>query len=290
VKPTFLGIGAHKCASTWVYRVLQDHPEVHVSQPKELEYFSLNGDHPLDWYEAHFDNEAGAEVRGEISTTYFNWPDTPRRVRDYDPDLKLVLSLRDPVDRAFSHHLFSLQLGELPLEKIRFEDGLAAPDCDYLRKSGYAERIRAWLELFPREQLHVLFLEDIAKDPDAEAAKLYRHLGVDEAFSSANLRTRANQSYLPRSRSIKSLIHAGTAVAQKLGFADTLWKIRQTPAMSRLLDLNKTDIKRRVPPMEAATRAELQRHFADDVNETARLLDIDALPWETWRRANEARR
>ena len=283
MKPTFVGIGAHKCASTWVYRVLQDHPEVFVSQPKEVEYFSRYRDRPARWYEDHFAAGAGAHARGEISTTYFNWPDTPRVIHRYDPDLRLVLSLRDPVNRAYSHHLFALQQGELDMSRLRFEDGLAAGQ-DYLRKSRYAGRLREWLSVFPREQLLVLFLEEIAAQPERNAARLYRHLGVDPDFTSANLTERANQSYLPRSRTIKSLINAGRGLAQKLGFEDSLWKIRHTGPVSRLLDLNKRNVRDRVPPMREETVADLTERFREDILETAELLELDALPWETWRR------
>jgi Sulfotransferase domain len=287
LKANFVGIGAHKCASTWVYRVLQEHPQAFVSQPKELEYFSKHADRTREWYEGHFQTAGAALARGEISTTYFNWPDTAQRIHDYNPDMRLVLSLRDPVRRAYSHHLFSLQQGELEMKHLSFEAGLAAGG-DYLRKSTFAPHLREWLNVFPRDQLLVLFLEDIAERPEEQSARLFEFLGLDTNHEPESLRRKANQSYLPRSRGVKSMINAGRQLAEKLGCSDTLWKIRHTSLVSKLLDLNKTDIRSRVPEMRPETRDELEQHFASDVLETARLLQLDSLPWATWQRAHES--
>lgn len=284
MRPNFAGIGAHKCASTWVYRVLQEHPQAFVSQPKELEYFSRFTDRTAAWYEGHFQGAGPALARGEISTTYFNWPGTAQRMFDYDPELRLVLSLRDPVRRAYSHHLFCLQQGYLDMKHASFEAGLAAGG-DYLRKSTYAPSLRSWLDVFPRDQILVLFQEDIAGEPRQQAARLFAFLGLDPLFEPEGLRRKANESYLPRSRRLKSAVNAGTQLAERLGFSNSLWKLRHTTPVSRLLDLNKSDIRQRVPQMLPETRARLEEQFAADVQETACLLHLDSLPWETWRRA-----
>ena len=68
MKPNFIGIGAQKCATTWVYRVLEDHPAALLSDPKELHFFSSNFDRGYQWYERHFPETSSAKAVGECST------------------------------------------------------------------------------------------------------------------------------------------------------------------------------------------------------------------------------
>ena len=78
-KPTFIGIGAQKCASTWIYDILKDHPDVALSELKEVDFFSYKYDHGLQWYENNFSEAGTQSVIGEISPSYFHEPAVPAR-------------------------------------------------------------------------------------------------------------------------------------------------------------------------------------------------------------------
>ena len=108
MKPNFIGIGAQKCASTWVYKVLQDHPQAYVSEPKELNFFSYYYNHGFQWYERFFENTRDRIAVGEISPSYFNASAAPYRVCQYNSNMRVIVTLRDPVERAYSHHLWEV--------------------------------------------------------------------------------------------------------------------------------------------------------------------------------------
>ena len=78
-KPNFVGIGAQKCASTWIYQILSDHPDVSLSTKKEIDFFSYRYHHGSLWYEKHFPDKPGATATGEVSPSYFHEPAVPSR-------------------------------------------------------------------------------------------------------------------------------------------------------------------------------------------------------------------
>src|SRR5690606_3039954 len=101
----FLGLGVQKAATTWLFRMLAAHPDIFMAraQDKDLRFFSAYYDRGLVWYERHF-AAAGPRRCGEFSTSYFYSKDAPERVFRYHPGIRLLLSLRDPVERLISHH------------------------------------------------------------------------------------------------------------------------------------------------------------------------------------------
>ena len=152
VKPTFLGIGAQKCASSWIRNVLHDHPEVFVSHPREVDFFSYHYNRGYTWYERHFDHAGTAKAIGEISPSYFCDPLAPAWVREYKRDVKLILTLRDPIARAFSNHLHEIRMGHFRGADLRFEAGLESNPM-YLFQSRYGTHLANWLREFPKDRV-----------------------------------------------------------------------------------------------------------------------------------------
>ena len=91
MKPTFIGLGGQKCASSWLYMIFSDHPDAFVSSPKELNFFSAFYDRGAQWYESHFTDAVGRQAVGEISPSYLpDWNAAPRAYA-YNADFRIVL-------------------------------------------------------------------------------------------------------------------------------------------------------------------------------------------------------
>jgi Sulfotransferase domain len=207
--PDFVIIGAAKAGTTSLYGWLCEHPCVLPAAQKEVHYFDYNHDRGEDWYRSHFPREralaAGAAadgrrlVTGEASPPYLSHAWAPQRLADLLPQAKLLVTLRDPVDRAYSQFQMSRREGEEPFES--FADAVAAEEerlapeqarcladphynswpigCwSYLMRGRYAEQLARWFELFPREQFHVVTLEDIAADPQRVLDGVHDFLGL----------------------------------------------------------------------------------------------------------------
>jgi hypothetical protein len=211
LRPTFLVIGAQKSGTTSLHRYLQEHPAALMAADKEMHYFSLK--YPLGerWYRAHFPLPTwGALVRvrrgvrpavGEATPAYLFDPRAPGRVHEFDPEMKLIAVLRDPVDRAYAHYWMEVETRD---ETHSFEDALdweqelLAPELErffsdptyepslpvfgraYVARGRYAEQFERWLGLFPREQLLVFTSDELSANPVGTMANVARFLGVPE--------------------------------------------------------------------------------------------------------------
>jgi len=211
VRPNFLVIGTLKGGTTSLHRYLIEHPAVFCPEWKELHYFSLRYALGERWYLSHFPLEtraATARLRhgvrlaaGEATPAYLFDPRSPGRVRAFEPRMKLIVVLRDPVERAYSHFQMERETRD---ETRSFEDALAweeaelRPELDrwvadhayesalplfgrsYVARGCYAEHLERWLALFPREQLLVLMSDELLGDPGTVLNKVERFLEVPE--------------------------------------------------------------------------------------------------------------
>lgn len=278
-KANFLGVGAQKCATTWVHRVLQDHPQAAVSEPKELDFFSAAYDRGFQWYDEHFDN-AAALASGEISPSYFHDREAPARAHAYNPDFRIVLTVRDPLARAYSNHLHEVRIGHYRGPDLRFEAGWANNPM-YLEQSLYAKHLRNWLAHFARERILVLVQEEIEQDPVAQAQKLYAFLGIDTGHQSAALFRRVNQSSEEKLKGMNNVLRGMGKVGRRLGVRALVNSARSNRLVNRLRDANRRHLDTVVPAMTAETRDRMHALLIDDARAFAQLVQRDDLPWPT---------
>jgi hypothetical protein len=184
--PTFVGIGSMRCGSTWLYQVLKCHPDIRVSDRKEMNFFFMREmlHHDLDWYEAHFEPGNGGElkpVRGEISPLYARlkaWQ--VNRIADLLPDLRIVLTLRHPIERVWSHALLEFgYLDHRDVRKIHSVEFLQQVErARSMLSSDYGRTIRIWSNAFGREALHIDLFDRLHDDPETYVNGILRHIGA----------------------------------------------------------------------------------------------------------------
>jgi hypothetical protein len=192
-QPTFIIIGAQKAATTSLYHWLRQHPQIFLSGQKELDFFSeteryANG---IDYYRRKWFANAGTAIAiGDVSPQYMLSAATPARIARDLPNVKLIAILRNPIDRAVSHHSMLRKWG---VEQRSF--GVAARE---LAKSGhaliehthtnplvgglYGAILGRYLELFPRRALCIEFYEDLIEQPQRRLQHILDFIGVDSAF------------------------------------------------------------------------------------------------------------
>lgn len=197
VLPDYLVIGAQKAGTTSLYYYLVDHPHVAAALEEEVHFFDLNYGRGLGWYRAHFPLGLGeGRIVGESTPYYLFHPHVPQRVRQVVPDAKLIVLLRNPVDRAYSHYQHSVRQGREPLsfeESIEVEEERIAPETrrlladegynsfvhqhqSYLARGLYLDQLKAWRALFPEEQMLVLSAEEFRADTSAVFGEILRFL------------------------------------------------------------------------------------------------------------------
>jgi len=196
--PDFLILGAQKAGTTALYAYLRWHPGITGPAWKEVSYFDRHYGRGPRWYRGHFPLRTGARIAGEASPGYVFHPLAPERVRATVPNAKLIVLLRDPVDRAFSHYHHEVKLGREPLsfeeaieaepertrgeaERLLREPGYFSRawwDYTYLARGRYAEQLERWFAVFPREQLLLVESGELAADPKQAYARVLGFLGA----------------------------------------------------------------------------------------------------------------
>lgn len=181
-------IGAMKCATTTLHRYLDAHPDIAMSEPKELNFFGgppewLGGNwhRGVEWYAAQFRPEA--PVRGETSPGYTSpsYPEAAERMAQIVPEVRLVYMVRDPIERAVSQYLHHRAEGT---ERRPIEEALLDPQSQYLARSRYHARLEPYLARFPRAQILICAQEDLLERRQATLRELYGFAGVEDSFRS----------------------------------------------------------------------------------------------------------
>ena len=190
--PDFIIIGAAKAATTWIVHQLQQHPDVFLPGP-EPHYFSTEYERGDAWYANLFADAAAGQVVGEKSADYLAHPLAARRIRLLTPDVRLVVQLRNPVERAYSDYCMLFRRGTVgaPPEKY-LQKGAERPR--FLEDGLYHRHLSRFLDLFPRERIALVLHEDIRREPEAVIERLSGHLGLEPHVATAEVGARVNDS------------------------------------------------------------------------------------------------
>jgi hypothetical protein len=277
-KPTFIGIGAQKAATTWIYDVLADHPDVGLSESKEVDFFSRHFDKGYQWYERQFVAEDARKAYGEISPSYLNEPGVPPRVAAYLPHVKIIVSLREPIARAISNHKHEVRVGHLAGADVSFETGLQN-NPSYVDQGRYATHLRRWLEFFPREQVLVVLYDDIRRDPQAVAQAVYRFLGIAPDFVSAALHTPSNVGHLKRHPGLDTLRRQLRLGLKRLG-GSWLWEGAARLGVRKLYrSVAWVESEDRIPVPREETLRMLGKEFAAEIEALEQMIDRPLAGW-----------
>lgn len=178
--PDFLGIGAQKCGTTWLYENLARHPNLFLPAVKELHYFDWHFRRPLSWYCDKFAPGAGLTL-GEITPNYCTLAaERIAFIRKIMPEVRLIFLMRNPIDRAWSQAVMNLaeKTGRSPdaVSDKEFHDHF------HHRRSrmrgAYLENLDRWLSYFPEDQLYCGFFDSIVQQPRNLLQDILRFLGV----------------------------------------------------------------------------------------------------------------
>jgi hypothetical protein len=267
VLPNFIGIGAARAGSTWIFRNLKSHPQVFVCKCKETQFFSHEYSQGIEHYETHFEGADGARAIGEVSPVYLHEARAVApRIHRHLPNVKLIACLRNPVDRLYSKY-WNARGRYAHRQNLPFERKLAEQP-ELLREGRYAEHLATYLELFPREQILVLLYDDLVADPERFFMSICRFLEIDEHYEPALAEHRIN-----------------AAVSQPL-VVKNRWLYWGGKALRRL-DMNaaarwvEVHNAGKIPPLPTSTRRWLTETYYGPNKQLETLLGRDLSHWNS---------
>ncbi len=183
--PDFLIVGAQKGGTSALYNLIIQHPKI-VKQTGEIHFFDNHFEKGVEWYKKQFPPCPAGSIVGEKST-YMLHPLVPQRIHALFPKIKIMMILRNPVERAYSNYWFNVRK---KLEFSSFEEAIqkeleqlakgAVPPrlYSYLSKGNYADQIKSFLALFPREQILIISATDLREHPKKTLNRVYAFLGL----------------------------------------------------------------------------------------------------------------
>ena len=188
--PNFLIIGSQKAGTTSLYNILKQHPQIFMADRKEINFFFKDDEYArgVDKYAQHFADCADQLACGEASPGYICHPEAPARIHALLPDVKLILTVRDPIKRAISQywdnrrHLSESHTFAEAVD-LYLSDEYHPDKIGYFSRGVYMRYIENYLEYFPRENLLILPFEEMISDSSNFYKHIYTFLGVDEDFS-----------------------------------------------------------------------------------------------------------
>jgi hypothetical protein len=173
--PNFLYVGPDKAGSSWLHEILLGHPDVYLTPAKDLYYFDRYYDRGLAWYASQFRDARDERVVGEVCQDYLFHPEAAARIHETLGPVRIMVSLRDPVERAWSSYLYMRKHGIGP---STFGEALQSRP-ELLEHGRYATGLDRFLQLWPREMVHVALFDDLAANPQAFIDSVTGFLDID---------------------------------------------------------------------------------------------------------------
>lgn len=277
-------VGAAKAGTTALHTALDKHPLMFMSAVKEPNYFSaaeLQLEETLNKsglittdaeYRKLFSGAAPQQLLGEASVSYLAYPSSAERIFAYNPDAKIIISLREPVSRAISHHAMEQRLGfcKLPLETIFHNEARHADfHRHYFQNGLYLERVSHFLEIFGKDQVLILLFDDLQKNPRELLQSLFSFIGISSS---------------------ESVVYPGKDNAAKAVKNPMLARLyQQAWIRERLKSLLPETIRQRISSVvfdysrdsgvNPDTLQAMHRYYQADVSAVASLLGIDLSGW-----------
>lgn len=296
--PVFFIIGAFKGGNKTLRYYLDNHPDVFMNPVEESRYFSYMGRNinykgpgdkkfnrekitSLEKYKGLFNSAPKYSIIGDASSIYFYGPEIPARIKSLFPDAKIIICLKNPVERAFSNYIqkirnreeFIMDFNSALLEEKKRKEMNYSPAWFYIQKGFYSHLLMNYYRVFKREQISVYLFEDIINNTNEILDDLYRFLGISQFEQNPGIKI--DETFLPKNNLIFSL-------TKKRWKLYRLLKKVLPPGYSNLFInyLNDLSEKNKVyPVLPEGIRVKLKEIYREDILKTQDIVNINLSNW-----------
>ena len=292
--PNFICPGAARSATTALYYLLIQHPQIFLPAIKETRFFTQDFEKGLPWYEQkHYANVKDEIAIGDISPVYLVDDRCPKRIHDaLGTDIKLIFMLRNPVERAYSHFCM---LQSHNFEELPFEEAIAIDEDDriekslkhyhhkygfqYLKESSYSHWIQSYLEHFKKEQMKFVIFEEFTTDTKPHLSEILEFLEINgnHVFEYDVYK---NPKTVSGSSKINQVFYGNALLKKTRDFiqSKTSWKTQSL--LKKLKNKFLSDRNSKNESMNEATRDQLYNYFEDEIRRLEPLIGKDLSLWK----------
>lgn len=297
-KPNFLIVGAAKAGTTSLYNYLRGHAEIFLPERKELRFFSgMKGNfvgpgdddlnrsivNSFDEYMNYFQNQNGEKIIGDVSPDYlYYYKNSVQRIRAYLDEPRILIILRNPVERAFSHYLNFIRVGR---EKLTFEQALRCLNerkkqnwewaWQYLEVGLYYEQVREYLKNF--RYVRIYLFDDLVNNSIFVIRDICEYLDIDSNYVPADISTKYNHSNIPRNKFLQDLLYYQSnylSESIKNNFKKFLSRNLIDVAKNKLANMNYNKAE-----ISLSTRIRLELYFRENIYKLQELIGRDLSSW-----------
>lgn len=283
--PNFFIVGAAKAGTTSLHQYLSAHPEIVMPDHKEPNYFTHEEieEQGLYYKKENVSSKAAylslfsgkGSVKGEASVSYLFYPKTAKKIKAMNPEAKIVIVLRDPTKRAYSHYQMDKRLGYVdecftvllqrkaihPLRHLYYQQ--------FFELGLYYEQVKRYMDTFSPDQLCILLFDDLIEQPEDTVRKIYRFLGVDDTVIIPTIK-KHNEHKEPRNKWIKHL-YRNPSLRKSLK--------RITPGFLRKQIERVGFDNTKAEPLSIENRKALREYYKSDVQQLEKLIGRDLSEW-----------
>jgi hypothetical protein len=273
----FIFLGAHKAATSWIFSCIQEHPEICIPV-KDTHFFSRENafSKGIDFYLSNFNKCSPGSVKGEISTSYLYSEIATKRIQQVFPNVKYLVILRDPIERALSHFNNDIKSGRVS-GNMTFEEALKL-NPSYILNGKYKKYLEVIFQKFEQDKLRIIFYDDIITSPEDVLTEVFSFIGVDAEFKSTYSSEKINVARIPRSFLLDKFWTVIAHFISKVGLRNILWTLKKNGVTEFLRKLN----TKKTPPIKTinmSTRLELMDIFSEDVGWVQKTTGRDLSGW-----------
>lgn len=297
--PDFMIIGAFKGGNKSLWYYLKEHPEIFMCPIDETRYFSYYGKQInykgpgdtkfnnksitiFDEYKRLFNGVKNEKVIGESSSIYFYKRETAERIKSIIPEMKFIICLKNPVERAFSNFIQKRRNGEEFIKS--FENALLqenkrkinnySPAWYYLEKGFYYDCLKNYLEIFNKDQIKVYLFEDIVDNPQNVINNIFGFLEVSKNFM-PDTKVNIDETFLPKSTHFHSILkHRWVISKNTKNFLPSSLNQKLTLLLKKFWENNKIN-----PQLSVETKTNLLKIYREDILKTQKLINMDLSSW-----------
>jgi len=285
--PNFIIVGTPKAGTTSLYHYLSEHPQVFMSEPKEVNYFSKDeieeqGLYYQDFkakdlksYEALFNQVRNEVAIGEGSVSYLYYPKTPQKIKNILPDIKIIILLRDPIERAYSHYLMDFRMGliNLSFEEVVYKTSnhkkIDLFYQQYIELGLYYKQVKRYVDTFGNTQIKIFLQEDLKNNTEKVIFDLYSFLDIDNSII-----IDTNQQHNAFSMPKNKVIH-------QLYSSYIIRSLIKTVFTKKIKEQIKNIFfeRKKKPKLNYKTKEYLQKIYFEDIKKLESLINQDLSQW-----------
>lgn len=274
-RPHFICLGAHKSGTSWLFNCLFEHPEIDIHDKIDYFYSPKKRTLGVDWYKDHF--RSSNQLSGELSTVYFFSEIAAQEIHTYNQEIKLIVLLRNPIDRAYSHYLQDLKMGHISKEVSFVEALKKTPNMKLW--GNYKRHLEVYKNLFPKTQLKIVLFDDIKQRPEEVIKEVLEFLEIETNFSPRTLNQKINPARVPKNLRSDVTARRISENLKKSKFGKKLWWRLKHSILSKTYYKMNSSSNTQLKLNDSLLRQELFEYFREDIEYIKQELNRPDLDW-----------